>query len=71
LSPTIIKMIDVFELGDVLINVLNKYPCEECGLVLKVVRTERVNNFVWNVYTTCPNCFDNDEHKLFQIQRLQ
>jgi hypothetical protein len=64
-------MIDfsLFELGDVVTQVLSNNRCGDCGSVLHILHVEREDNS-WLVYTKCSKgCFERDEYNLFRIER--
>ena len=59
----------IYELSNVVSDILDDSKCEECGATLLFSYVES-HGMTWFVYTKCPKgCFDKDEYNLFKIER--
>jgi len=62
----------VYELGSLVATLLDENLCDECGSNLVFSHTTRSDEFIWLVYTKCPNgCFKDDEYNLFRIESIR
>jgi|GEM_PF-3999468 len=59
----------VYKVGNLVGELLRNNICDDCGSSLKFSYVERIDRFIWCLYTKCPNgCFEEDEYNLFTIE---